>query len=417
MATSAPSGDDAPENSLTWMNYAPDDYARLLANKERNLRERFARILGKTAVDVFASQPSHFRDRARFAIERFGQDRRLSYALFDRGSPRVSVTQFPVASLAINELMPRLLDELTRTAVLHDGLRAVHFLGTQVGDMLVSLIYGAPLADDWRAAALAARDRLGLPSLVGRAKGTTIALDRPYVSERYTLADGRSLTYRQMEGSFSNPSAAMCEHTLNWLCTAAAEIAAEIAATGGADAGGDGGAEAGRRLPSLLELFCGNGNHTVALAPYFSRVLAVEIDSRLCDAARHNLINPANVEQSARIAPRGSPAAEPTVLCTPAGKFCSSLLRRLASAPPAERYDVCLVDPPRAGLDAHSLRLACRHDHILYISCNPSALDENLRDAHLDETHELRKCALFDHFPFTEHSECAVYLRRRRSQS
>lgn len=43
--------------------------------------------------------------------------------------------------------------------------------------------------------------------------------------------------------------------------------------------------------------------------------------------------------------------------------------------------DVLLVDPPRAGLDAPTLCICHRFDHILYISCNPKALHHNLHGA------------------------------------
>ncbi len=43
--------------------------------------------------------------------------------------------------------------------------------------------------------------------------------------------------------------------------------------------------------------------------------------------------------------------------------------------------NVLLVDPPRAGLDAPTLRICHRFDHILYISCNPKALHQNLHGA------------------------------------
>ena len=43
--------------------------------------------------------------------------------------------------------------------------------------------------------------------------------------------------------------------------------------------------------------------------------------------------------------------------------------------------DVLLVDPPRAGLDAPTLQICRRFDHILYISCNPNALHQNLHGA------------------------------------
>ena len=47
------------------------------------------------------------------------------------------------------------------------------------------------------------------------------------------------------------------------------------------------GADATRH--ALLELYCGNGNHTCGLAPLFGSVVCVEIDKRLCLACCENL--------------------------------------------------------------------------------------------------------------------------------
>jgi tRNA (uracil-5-)-methyltransferase len=51
------------------------------------------------------------------------------------------------------------------------------------------------------------------------------------------------------------------------------------------------------------------------------------------------------------------------------------------------------------------------YPRILYISCNPQTLCENL--ATLSETHTVEKLALFDQFPYTHHMECGVLLTRR----
>ena len=72
-----------------------------------------------------------------------------------------------------------------------------------------------------------------------------------------------------------------------------------------------------------------------------------------------------------------------------------------------------LVDPPRAGLDARTLAQVAGFDHIVYISCNPRTLLENLRA--LAPTHRIERCAAFDQFPYTPHLECGVSLRRRTS--
>ena len=211
---------------------------------------------------------------------------------------------------------------------------------------------------------------------------------------------------------------------------------------------------------------CPAGNHTVALATHFSHVLAVEIDRRLCAAAEHNLasngVRNATVsrrrDSGALSEPLSTPPSSPLpqVLAADSGRFCRSLLRKLdrgakeaaagrtaappdaelggreeptqpaaeAAAPSANpttrwleeargRTDVILVDPPRCGLDADTLRLVSYFDHVLYISCNPEALLDNLQRGGLLQTHAVVRSAIFDHFAYTPHLECAVLLRRR----
>ena len=67
-----------------------------------------------------------------------------------------------------------------------------------------------------------------------------------------------------------------------------------------------------------------------------------------------------------------------------------------------------LVDPPRAGLDEATLRACANFQNVLYISCNPDTLEPALRQ--LLQTHSLQRMALFDHFPYTKHVECGVFL-------
>jgi tRNA (uracil-5-)-methyltransferase len=69
------------------------------------------------------------------------------------------------------------------------------------------------------------------------------------------------------------------------------------------------------------------------------------------------------------------------------------------------------VDPPRSGLDATTLEFAAGFDNILYISCNPHTLLNNL--AALKATHAVSAAAVFDQFPYTHHLECGLLLTRR----
>ncbi len=77
----------------------------------------------------------------------------------------------------------------------------------------------------------------------------------------------------------------------------------------------------------------------------------------------------------------------------------------------AYNYDTVLVDPPRAGLDKDSVELVSRFNKIIYISCNPQTLKENL--GLLVETHNIDNFALFDQFPYTDHVETGVILTRK----
>ena len=69
------------------------------------------------------------------------------------------------------------------------------------------------------------------------------------------------------------------------------------------------------------------------------------------------------------------------------------------------------VDPPRSGMDEESCRFASRHEHILYISCNPETLVRDLELLSL--THDVVDMALFDQFPYTHHVEMGVKLIQR----
>lgn len=67
--------------------------------------------------------------------------------------------------------------------------------------------------------------------------------------------------------------------SLEWLCeTCCSHIAAENSGGGNTVVQG-----------SLLELHCGFAHSTVALSPYFTRVLGVELNRHLAEAAKHNL--------------------------------------------------------------------------------------------------------------------------------
>jgi tRNA (uracil-5-)-methyltransferase len=74
-------------------------------------------------------------------------------------------------------------------------------------------------------------------------------------------------------------------------------------------------------------------------------------------------------------------------------------------------FKTVLVDPPRAGLDMDSLKMIQAYENIIYISCNPDTLADNLTI--LSKTHDIVDAALFDQFPFTHHIEAGVLLSKK----
>ena len=73
--------------------------------------------------------------------------------------------------------------------------------------------------------------------------------------------------------------------------------------------------------------------------------------------------------------------------------------------------ETIFVDPPRSGLDSETEKMVQAYPRILYISCNPETLCQNLET--LSETHEIARLALFDQFPYTHHMECGVLLTKK----
>ena len=67
-------------------------------------------------------------------------------------------------------------------------------------------------------------------------------------------------------------------------------------------------------------------------------------------------------------------------------------------------------EPMNAGIDDETLKLIQRFERIIYISCNPDTLEDNLKT--LSHTYKVTKFAMFDQFPYTHHVESGVLLEK-----
>ncbi|NJD24700.1 MAG: tRNA (uridine(54)-C5)-methyltransferase TrmA [Betaproteobacteria bacterium] len=355
----------------------PAAYAGQLAAKVARFKSDFS-PLGLPEPAVFASAPLEYRLRAEFRI--WHHDGGLDYAMFDPEAPKrpVLMQDFPAACATIRTAMPALRAAALADAAIGRRLYAVEFLATLSGDLLVTLIYHRRLDGDWEAAARRLAASLGA-RIIGRSKGQKVVLERDWAEEAFAL-DGRMLTYRQPEGAFSQPNGGVNRQMLGWARARAAPL------------GGD-----------LLELYCGNGNFTVALAPLFGRVLATEMSKTSVHAAQHNIA--ANGTGNVALVRMASDE----IAAALAGRETFQRLKDIDLA--AHHFTTIFVDPPRSGLDPATLELATRFENILYISCNPQTLRDNITT--LQATHCIAAAAAFDQFPYTHHLECGLLLERR----
>jgi tRNA (uracil-5-)-methyltransferase len=154
----------------------------------------------------------------------------------------------------------------------------------------------------------------------------------------------------------------------------------------------------------LLELYCGNGNFTMALAPLFDKVLATELNKTSITAARWAL--------------EGNDVGNVALVRMASNEIGAAFIRERVFRRLQEQgvdldtygFSTIFVDPPRAGLDASTLELARGFDNILYISCNLVTLRENV--GALAPTHHIVAAAAFDQFPYTDHLESGLLLKR-----
>ena len=358
----------------------PDNYPGQLSQKQQDMAELF-QDFHLPSVSIYSSEPLNYRQRAEFRV--WHQEDDIYYIMFNSDTKeKFRVDNFPVASVLINKAMKALIDAIKDKRELRYKLFQVDFLSTLSGELLISLLYHKPLEENWQAAAEQLKVTLSdiAPvDIIGRAKKQKVIVDKDYVMESLQVGD-KTFTYQQVENSFTQPNAGVNEQMLLW---------AQQATKG---ATGD-----------LIELYCGNGNFSIALAENFDRVLGTEISKTSVRSAQIN-IKQNNIDNI-------------DIVRMSSEEFSQAMngerkFRRLEDFDlTAYNYDTVLVDPPRAGLDKDSVELVRRFEKIIYISCNPETLKENL--SLLITTHQVESYALFDQFPYTHHIEVGMILTRK----
>jgi len=145
---------------------------------------------------------------------------------------------------------------------------------------------------------------------------------------------------------------------------------------------------------TVFDLFCGTGTITQILARRAGKAVGVEIVPEAVEAAGKNAA--LNGLDNCRF-------------------ICGDVFEVLESLD--EKPDVICVDPPRGGIRPNALDKIISYgvDEILYISCNPKSLADNLFYLQY-YGYEAAYIKPFDNFPWTSHIECATLITKDRKR-
>jgi 23S rRNA (uracil1939-C5)-methyltransferase len=146
---------------------------------------------------------------------------------------------------------------------------------------------------------------------------------------------------------------------------------------------------------AVLDLYCGLGNFTLALAKSAERVVGVEGEAGLVERARHNARRNALTNAEFHLGDLSKPMELP-----------EAWLRG--------PYTHVLLDPPRVGAAGEVLTAVARlaPERVLYVSCHPGSLARDLGILVHEHGFLLETAGVVDMFPHTAHVESMALLRR-----
>lgn len=140
----------------------------------------------------------------------------------------------------------------------------------------------------------------------------------------------------------------------------------------------------------IFDLYCGTGTITQVLARKAKEVIGIELVEEAVEAAKTNAA--LNGLDNCRF-------------------LAGDVFEVLDSLP--DKPEVIVVDPPRVGISSNALEKIIGYGvkQIVYISCNPKSLADNLYYMQY-YGYEIKSVKPFDNFPGTKHVECVVLMTK-----
>jgi 23S rRNA (uracil1939-C5)-methyltransferase len=336
-----------------------------LAAKERQLLENLQRIGRVHAERVLAPLRGPqwaYRRRARLGVKFVHKKGRVLAGFREREKPYIADLQRCEVLQESLRTLPQDLAALVQTLAIREKIPQVEVAAGDAATALVFRVLAAPGPEDVEKLADFAA-RLGVQIFLQTGGLDTVRPLHPhYPPLTYAVDDGLVIEFAPVDFIQVNR-----EVNVSMVAAAIAHLAPT-------------------RDDRVLDLFCGLGNFTLPLAKRAGSVVGVEGDAALvakaaANAARNGVGN--------------------------AAFFREDLFETAQFGPWAnERYDLVLLDPPRAGAAAVLARMAhWRPRLVVYISCHPGSL---ARDAEIlvhSQGFKLTCAGVMDMFPQTTHVE------------
>jgi 23S rRNA (uracil-5-)-methyltransferase rumA len=363
--------------------YRHMDYAEELALKRRRVQDNLARI-GGSEVEVEeilgAAETRRYRNKAQYPVSpdgRVGFYRARTHEVIDTRECLLVKPEADAAAEAVRQYMRDFraagYDERTRRGL----LRHVYVRSNTRGECLICLLVnGKRLPHE---AELVERLRRACPKAVGIVLGENTRRDNVILGERYRTLWGADRLEDVLCGRVFRLSVPSFYQVNREQAERLYAKAIEYTQLTGEE--------------TVLDLYCGAGTITLALAPHAKRVLGAEIVPEAIDDARENAAR-SGVEN--------------------AEFFCgdaSDVAKKLAQE--NLRPDVITVDPPRKGLAEDVVESIARMqpERVVYVSCDSATMARDVKRFATLGYRAVRACAV-DLFPRADHVETVCLLSK-----
>ena len=320
----------------------------------------------KGAIKINLSPASGYRSRCEFGY------RNSFYTMYDEFGNIQHLEVFNIARPVIQNLMPKLRNNINHSKFLNHKLFQVNFRTNSDDDVLTTLIFHKKLNDEMKVEAKKISKELEIDINLRSRKdlfstGNDLLVDVININNIHLYQSDQSF---YQPNHFHMPE--MINKTLSYVDNQC----------------------------DLLELYCGSGTFTLPLSYKFNKVLATESNRQSIKCLKKSIekLSIRNIDHARLSAEEVSEA------------FDGRIFRRMnKNNINSYNFSHILVDPPRSGLNAEVIDIIKKFKNIIYISCS---YESYVRDISMLNEFSLKHIEIYDQFPNTEHLELVSLLSK-----